>query len=96
MADTSEPKGNQPEENHDDSDHRLSCPQCNSRLVRRSMRRTFMDRFRSVFGKWPYRCQMCHTRFTGPQDPEFLAREKAEAVASHQAKEKEDEVSGTR
>src|SRR5579859_1448420 len=53
----------------------LVCPACGSKLIRRSMRRTFMDRVMSLFGKWPYRCQMCNQRFSGPQDPASLARE---------------------
>ena len=53
------------------------CPACGSRLTRRSMRRTWKDRFKSAFGLWPYRCQMCNTRFTGPQDPESIARHNA-------------------
>jgi len=41
------------------------------------MRRTFKDRLMSMIGKFPYRCQMCNTRFSGPQDPASLARENA-------------------
>jgi hypothetical protein len=41
------------------------------------MRRTFKDRFMSLLGKWPYRCQMCNMRFNGPQDLDSLAREHA-------------------
>jgi hypothetical protein len=55
----------------------MVCPACGSKLIRRSMRRTFKDRFMSLLGKWPYRCQMCNLRFNGPQDPESLAREQA-------------------
>ena len=55
----------------------LVCPSCGSKLVRRSMRRTFKDRLMSLLGKWPYRCQMCNLRFNGPQDPASLARENA-------------------
>lgn len=58
---------------NNDQDH-LVCPNCGSRLVRRSMRRTIGDRLKSLFGKWPYRCQMCDTRFNGQQDPAFVAR----------------------
>jgi hypothetical protein len=53
----------------------LVCPSCGSKLIRRSMRRTFKDRFMSLLGKWPYRCQLCSMRFTGPQDPASIARE---------------------
>ena len=55
----------------------MVCPACGSKLIRRSMRRTFKDRFMSLLGKWPYRCQMCNVRFNGPQDPESIAREQA-------------------
>ena len=55
----------------------LVCPACGSKLIRRSMRRTFKDRFMSLLGKWPYRCQMCNMRFSGPQDPASIARENA-------------------
>jgi len=41
------------------------------------MRRTLADRLKSLVGRWPYRCQMCNTRFTGPQDAESIAREVA-------------------
>jgi len=55
----------------------LVCPSCGSKLIRRSMRRTLKDRFMSMVGKWPYRCQMCNMRFFGPQDPLSLAKENA-------------------
>ena len=68
------------EDENGDKEHQpagVVCPICGSKLVRRSMRRTLKDRFMSLLGRWPYRCQMCNTRFNGPQDPEFLARERA-------------------
>jgi len=39
----------------------------------------------SLLGRWPYRCQMCNMRFSGPQDPASLAREQAHAeeIARH-------------
>ena len=52
----------------------LICPSCRSKLTRRSMRRSWQDRVMSVFGRWPYRCMMCSMRFTGPKDPEAIAR----------------------
>ena len=58
------------------------CPACGSKLTRRSMRRSWKDRFKSAFGLWPYRCQMCNMRFTGPQDPE--------AIVGHNATVEED------
>lgn len=66
----------------------LVCPSCGSKLVRRSMRRTFLDRLRSLFGRWPYRCQMCNMRFTGPQDAASIAR-------GHARLEDDDQEQGT-
>lgn len=65
------------EQNSENVPAGLVCPACGSKLIRRSMRRTFKDRFLSLLGRWPYRCQMCHYRFNGPQDPASLARENA-------------------
>ena len=55
------------------------CPACGSKLTRRSMRRSWKDRFKSLFGIWPYRCQLCSVRFTGPKDVEAIARHNAHA-----------------
>ena len=55
----------------------LVCPSCGSKVIRRSMRRSLKDRFMSLLGRWPYRCQMCGMRFTGPQDAASIAREAA-------------------
>ena len=55
----------------------LVCPSCGSKLIRRSVRRTFRDRLMSLLGKWPYRCQMCSFRFNGPQDAASIARNNA-------------------
>ena len=55
----------------------LVCPDCGSHLIRRSMRRSFKDRFKSFFGRWPYRCDLCHKRFDGPRDPESIERDSA-------------------
>jgi len=61
----------------------LTCPYCGSKLLRRSMRRTFKDRLLSLLGKWPYRCQMCNERFSGPQDPASIARAEAAGGEGH-------------
>jgi hypothetical protein len=53
------------------------CPDCGCKRTRRSMRRSWRDRFKSVFGQFPYRCQMCNKRFTAPQDQEAIARHNA-------------------
>lgn len=57
------------------------CPSCGSKLTRRSMRRSWQDRFKSIFGLWPYRCQMCNARFTGPQDPDAITKHNADVEA---------------
>jgi len=68
----------------------LVCPSCGSKLIRRSMRRTLKDRFMSLMGKWPYRCQMCNMRFLGPPDPQSLAKQNAPSP------EEEEMLSGER
>jgi hypothetical protein len=65
------------------------CPACGSKLTRRSMRRSWKDRFKSVFGLWPYRCQMCYMRFTGPQDAESIARYNASTEEQVRARQQE-------
>jgi len=76
-AEASKSKGNLDVEN-EELPSGLVCPACTSRHIRRSMRKTFKDRFMSLLGRWPYRCQMCNTRFNGPQDAASIARENAE------------------
>ena len=78
--------------NGDPSRDRTSplCPACGSKFTRRSMRRSWQDRFKSYFGLWPYRCQMCNTRFTGPQDPESIARHNA--TIEERLREREEEA----
>jgi hypothetical protein len=66
------------------------CPSCGSKLTRRSMRRSWVDRFKSAFGLWPYRCQMCNTRFTGRQDPESIARHNA--LTEEELREREEDT----
>jgi len=55
------------------------------------MRRSWKDRFKSAFGKWPYRCQMCSTRFTAPQDPESIAQFNADTEEDLRARAEEAE-----
>ena len=69
----------------------LVCTSCGSKLIRRSMRRTMKDRLMSLLGKWPYRCQMCNTRFFGPQDPLSLAKENAPSPEELEMLEEEEE-----
>lgn len=66
-----------------------ACPACGGRLVRRSMRRGVFDHIKSLFGIWPYRCILCNTRFSGPQDAESLARHQAEADSLHETPEQQ-------
>src|ERR1700733_4872194 len=73
----------------------LVCPACGSKLIRRSMRRSFKDRFMSLLGKWPYRCQMCNMRFNGPQDPASFARDHATHDSDPQDDELQDEESSS-
>jgi rubredoxin len=69
----------------------LVCPSCGSKLIRRSMRRSFKDRLMSLLGRWPYRCQMCDMRFNGPQDPASIAREAAHQERLHEEEFVDDE-----
>lgn len=59
---------------HGEDKTTLLCPSCGSKLTRRSMRRSWQDRLKAMFGSWPYRCQMCSMRFTGPKDQEAILR----------------------
>jgi hypothetical protein len=57
------------------------------------MRRSWKDRFKSAFGLWPYRCQMCSMRFTGPQEAEAIARHnvKVEQILHEQQEDERQE-----
>jgi hypothetical protein len=45
-----------------------SCPNCESSMIRRSMRRGFVERvFLRLTLVWPYRCDDCDLRFWGFQ-----------------------------
>jgi hypothetical protein len=39
------------------------CPNCGGAETRRSKRRGLFDRFASLFGYLPYRCESCDLRF---------------------------------
>src|SRR5271166_1967760 len=67
------------------------CPACGSKLTRRSMRRSWKDRFKSAFGLWPYRCQMCSMRFVAPQDPERIAKHNASTEQAFEALREQEE-----
>jgi DNA-directed RNA polymerase subunit RPC12/RpoP len=42
------------------------CPRCESTVVRRSMRKGFVEHFLyPLFFVWPYRCDDCDMRFLG-------------------------------
>jgi hypothetical protein len=41
---------------------KLSCPQCKGDAVQRT-RRSFLERWLSLFFIYPYRCQRCRHRF---------------------------------
>ncbi len=45
-----------------------TCPNCESSMIRRSMRRGFVERvFLRLTLVWPYRCDDCDLRFWGFQ-----------------------------
>ena len=66
------------------------CPACGSKFTRRSMRRTWKDRFKSFLGRWPYRCQLCNAPFTVHQDPEAVAHHNAEIEKRLRQREEEE------
>ncbi|MGA2962837.1 MAG: hypothetical protein ABSD96_14260 [Candidatus Korobacteraceae bacterium] len=39
------------------------CPKCGKKMVFRSHRKGFMEKLRSKFGKYPFRCHACGYRF---------------------------------
>lgn len=41
----------------------MQCPHCGSSTVRRSRRRGLRDRVASWLNRWPYRCELCYSRF---------------------------------
>jgi predicted RNA-binding Zn-ribbon protein involved in translation (DUF1610 family) len=42
---------------------RMSCPKCGSADVRRSQNEGFYAYFHSLFGRQPFRCRSCRTKF---------------------------------
>ena len=41
----------------------IQCPACKGTSLRRSHRANLAERFYSLFGRYPYRCQSCQSRF---------------------------------
>jgi predicted RNA-binding Zn-ribbon protein involved in translation (DUF1610 family) len=39
------------------------CPQCGKKRVFRSHRKNILEKFRSQFGRYPFRCHACGYRF---------------------------------
>jgi len=51
----------------------LTCPRCGSQRLRRSHRQGLLERFTSIFGYFPQRCQECLTRSYFKTAPALLA-----------------------
>jgi len=49
---------------------RMTCPKCGSSDVRRSHTEGIAAAMLRVFGKWPYRCRSCRSRFYNSTPPE--------------------------
>jgi predicted RNA-binding Zn-ribbon protein involved in translation (DUF1610 family) len=53
----------------------LSCPKCGSADIRRSKNEGVVAAFLRIFGRWPYRCRSCRSRFylvsAAPDDEDF-------------------------
>jgi hypothetical protein len=51
---------------------RHGCPKCGSLDVRRARSEGFIAAFLQMFGRWPFRCRSCRSRFfrsaTPPED----------------------------
>lgn len=56
------------------------------------MRRSWKDRFKSVFGLFPYRCQMCNARFTGPMEAEGIVEHNVNVEKELQRREEEERL----
>jgi predicted RNA-binding Zn-ribbon protein involved in translation (DUF1610 family) len=41
----------------------LSCPKCGSSNVRRSKSEGMLAAVLRIFGRWPFRCRSCRSRF---------------------------------
>jgi ssDNA-binding Zn-finger/Zn-ribbon topoisomerase 1 len=48
---------------------RIECPKCGSHDVRRSKSDNFIAIVARAFGRWPFRCRSCRTRFYRHADP---------------------------
>jgi hypothetical protein len=45
-------------------EEKMNCPHCGTEQVRRSPRRSVVERLSTVvIDRWPYRCLLCNTRF---------------------------------
>jgi DNA-directed RNA polymerase subunit RPC12/RpoP len=51
------------------AEKRIECPKCGSHDVRRSKSDTFMSILARMFGRWPFRCRSCRSRFYRQADP---------------------------
>ena len=51
-------------------EQRLHCPKCGSPDVRRSHTEGFGAAVLRIFGRWPFRCRSCRSRFYHPTPPE--------------------------
>ena len=60
----------------------MTCPACNSEIIRRSQRKGFLELMNSLAGRYPFRCQACQKRFN------LSLREKAPTPNSERRKER--------
>jgi hypothetical protein len=57
------------QEELEDSVPRISCPKCGSMDVRRSRSEGLVGLLARTFGRWPFRCRSCRTKFYRPAEP---------------------------
>jgi transposase-like protein len=50
-------------------ERRMACPKCGSTDVRRSKNEGILAGVLRMFGRWPFRCRSCRTRFFRPSEP---------------------------
>jgi hypothetical protein len=63
----------------------MNCPGCRSARIRRSHRRSMLERMLSAIGRWPYRCWACGRRFflwVNAFDPDAFRARQPENVRS--------------